>query len=169
MTEITEFVCPPRRERRRWPATILAANRTAKAPGRIRFLTVSITTIRAISAPGVPGGTRCVNIWLYWKIHDQTIPPNQRGKAKATVYLRWLEPVKTYGKRPIKFEQRIKKNKAIKMEIEPGGVLSPKIASISKERPFKIFTNIICIWDFTSQNKEGKKNKIRITLIQFKE
>ncbi len=93
--EMIEFVCPPSRERRRCPATILAASRTAKAPGRIKFLTVSIITIKAIKAPGVPGGTRCVNMWLYWKTHDQIIPPSQRGRAKATVYLRCLDPVKT--------------------------------------------------------------------------
>lgn len=68
----------------------------------------------------------------------------------------------------MKFEHRIKKNKAIKIEMEPGGVFVPKIASISKDRPFKRLINIICICDFTSQNKEGKKNRIITTLTQFK-
>lgn len=37
---------------------MLAAKRTAKAPGRIRFLTVSIRTIIGIRGVGVPKGTR---------------------------------------------------------------------------------------------------------------
>jgi hypothetical protein len=37
---------------------MLAANRTAKAPGRIKFLNVSITTIKGINAAGVPKGTK---------------------------------------------------------------------------------------------------------------
>ena len=71
--------------------------------------------------------------------------PNQRGRAKATVYLRCLDPVKTYGNRPIKFEQIIKKKRASKIFIEPGGVLCPRIASISKVRAFKTPRTTICI------------------------
>jgi len=56
--EIIELVAPPNKESNKWPATMLAASRTARAPGRIRLLTVSMTTIKAINAPGVPGGTR---------------------------------------------------------------------------------------------------------------
>lgn len=48
----------PKRVSNRWPAIILAANRTAKVPGRITFLMVSINTIKGIRAPGVPCGTR---------------------------------------------------------------------------------------------------------------
>jgi len=40
------------------PAIILAANRTAKVPGRIIFLIDSITTMNAIRAGGVPWGTK---------------------------------------------------------------------------------------------------------------
>jgi len=93
-TEKRDVICPPRRERRRWPATMLAANRTARAPGRIRLLIVSIITIKAISAPGVPGGTRWVNIWLYWNTQDHKIPPIHKGNAKDTVKTRCLELVK---------------------------------------------------------------------------
>lgn len=44
----------PRRVIRRCPAIIFAASRTAKVPGRIIFLTVSMQTIKGISAGGVP-------------------------------------------------------------------------------------------------------------------
>ena len=37
---------------------MLAANRTAKVKGRIKFLMSSIKTIRGISGHGVPSGTR---------------------------------------------------------------------------------------------------------------
>jgi len=50
---------PPSNVNRRWPATILAANRTAKVPGRITILTLSINTITGIRRPGVPTGTKC--------------------------------------------------------------------------------------------------------------
>jgi len=40
------------------PATILAARRTDRVMGRIKFLTNSIKTIRGIRAAGVPDGTR---------------------------------------------------------------------------------------------------------------
>lgn len=36
------------------PAIMLAASRTARVPGRITFLIVSIHTIKGISAGGVP-------------------------------------------------------------------------------------------------------------------
>jgi len=49
----------PRRVRRRWPAIMLAANRTDKVIGRIKFLVISIITINGIRAVGVPLGTRC--------------------------------------------------------------------------------------------------------------
>ena len=48
----------PNKVKRRCPAIILAASRTARVPGRIIFLTVSIRTINGIRAPGVPNGTK---------------------------------------------------------------------------------------------------------------
>jgi len=50
--------CPPSNANNKCPATIFAARRTAKVPGRIIILTVSITTITGIKPPGVPSGTR---------------------------------------------------------------------------------------------------------------
>ncbi len=40
--------------KRRWPAIILAGNRTAKVPGRVMFLIVSIKTINGTRTEGVP-------------------------------------------------------------------------------------------------------------------
>lgn len=48
----------PSRVRRRCPAIMFAASRTARVPGRMVLLTVSIHTMNDISAGGVPWGTR---------------------------------------------------------------------------------------------------------------
>lgn len=42
----------------KWPAVILAINRTLRVSGRIIFLIASIKTINLISATGVPLGTK---------------------------------------------------------------------------------------------------------------
>lgn len=44
----------PRSVNNRWPAIMLAASRTARVPGRIMFLIVSIHTINGIRTGGVP-------------------------------------------------------------------------------------------------------------------
>lgn len=51
------------------PAIILAVNRTAKVPGRIIFLIVSINTIKGIKILGVPWGIIWINICWVLLIH----------------------------------------------------------------------------------------------------
>merc|ERR1719238_314079 len=72
----------------RLAATILAANRTASATGRIKSLTLSINTIKEISAPGVPSGTK----WAIFKLNCDTslynTLPIHKGRAKLKVKLR---------------------------------------------------------------------------------
>ena len=51
---LEEAVWLPNRVRRRWPAIILADKRTAKVPGRIVLLIVSIITMKDMRAEGVP-------------------------------------------------------------------------------------------------------------------
>ena len=46
------------------PAIIFAVRRTARVPGRIRLLIVSIITINGINIVGVPWGTKCSNMWF---------------------------------------------------------------------------------------------------------
>lgn len=48
----------PKSDINRCPAIMFALSRTAKDIGRIRFLIDSIKTIKGISGPGVPIGTR---------------------------------------------------------------------------------------------------------------
>jgi len=59
----------PRSVSNKCPAIILAASRTARVPGRIKFLIVSMHTIKGISTAGVPCGTRCANICCVLFIH----------------------------------------------------------------------------------------------------
>lgn len=87
--------CPPSKAKSRWPAIILAANRTAKVRGRINDLTVSIITIIGIKGAGVPRGTKWAIILLNCKITDQTIDPSHRGRDKVKVNTKCLEEVKT--------------------------------------------------------------------------
>jgi hypothetical protein len=42
----------------KWPATMLAVKRTARVKGRIKFLTVSIRTIKGMSRAGVLCGIK---------------------------------------------------------------------------------------------------------------
>lgn len=156
---IEKFASPwlPSRVNNKWPATILAANRIAKVPGRIKDLTVSIKTITGIKAGGVPEGTKWANILFGWKIIDQIIEPSHRGKDKDKVKTKCLEEVKTKGNKPKKFEKIIKKKKVIKIKEVPGIISFLKIASNSKNKLFvtKIIVILNCL--FVNQNIWGKK------------
>lgn len=85
MINDNEFPVFPRRVISKCPAIILADSRTAKVPGRIIFLMVSIQTIKGIRIGGVPWGTRWANIWIVLLIHPNNINLNHRGKAKVNV------------------------------------------------------------------------------------
>ena len=100
----------PNRVNKRWPAIIFAANRTAKVPGRMIFLTVSIKTINGIKTPGVPNGTKCANMCLVCIKTPYTIKDNHKGKARVSVIARWLDLVNTYGSRPKKLLNTINLN-----------------------------------------------------------
>jgi hypothetical protein len=56
--------CLPNKVISRCPAIILAANRTAKVPGRIILLIISISTMKGINIIGVLFGTKCAIINL---------------------------------------------------------------------------------------------------------
>jgi hypothetical protein len=53
-----ESVKFPSSVNKRWPATMLATNRMDSVIGRIKFLVISIRTIKFMSGRGVPSGTR---------------------------------------------------------------------------------------------------------------
>ena len=85
----------PKSVSKRWPAIIFAANRTAKVPGRITFLIVSINTINGIRTKGVPWGTIWANICLVWVNHPKIIRVSHKGSDRDKVIARCLDLVKT--------------------------------------------------------------------------
>lgn len=107
----------PRRVKRRWPAIILAANRTDKVIGRIIFLTISINTINGIRGAGVPKGTRWAKNNRVLLKMLKIINPNQRGKAKDRVIAKCLVEVKEKEIRPKVLLKIINANSEIKRRI----------------------------------------------------
>ena len=69
----------------KFPAIMFAVRRTAKFPGRIRLLIVSMITINAINIFGVPCRIKCSNIWLVFLNHPNNINLIHRGRAKFSV------------------------------------------------------------------------------------
>lgn len=129
----------PKRVKRRWPAIIFAANRTAKVPGRIKFLIVSIQTIKGIKMLGVPCGTKWANIWLVWLIHPYSINLIHKGNAKDKVKVIWLVLVKIYGNNPMKLLKTILENSLIKMNVLPICLFDPNKVLNSLWSVIKIF------------------------------
>lgn len=109
----------PRRVSNKWPAIMFAVNRTARVPGRIRFLIVSMTTMNGISIVGVPCGTKCSNMWFVFLIHPNNINLTHNGSASVSVRVRWLVLVNTYGNSPRKLFIKIIRNSEVKMNEFP--------------------------------------------------
>lgn len=87
------------KEERRWmskcPLIILAINRTDKVIGRIKFLTVSIKTIKELRKIGEPNGTKWdINLSNLFK-SLKIIRLSQIGKERYMVKIKWLDAVKT--------------------------------------------------------------------------
>ena len=161
-------ITPLRSVKSRCPATILAANRTARVNGRIRLLVSSIKTIRGISPPGVPKGTKCLSI--LWGVFNQPalIWPSHKGRAIPTVKIKWLVAVKIYGKRPIKLFNPIIPIMVTGKRVSPGAVLPPRIAFNS---PWilvaPIFWNCV-LWGSPTQYLLHATNRAPMTESQFK-
>lgn len=85
----------PIKVRSKCPAIMLAVSRTAKVPGRIILLIVSMHTINGIRSQGVPWGTKCANIWVVLLIHPNIINLIHNGKARARFITMWLVPGNT--------------------------------------------------------------------------
>jgi hypothetical protein len=63
------------------PDTKLAINRMDRVSGRIRFLIISITTIKFIRATGVPVGVMCVIIFFVFFNHPIIIGGNHKANV----------------------------------------------------------------------------------------
>lgn len=151
------------------PAIIFAVNRTAKVPGRIMFLIVSMHTIKGISTPGVPWGTKWQNICWVLLIQPYNINLIHNGRLSDNVKVKWLELVKIYGNSPKKLLNKIIVNRLIKIKALP---LKPEfpirvLNSFCRVVMIIFHKNIIRLG--ISQNDRGIiKNPIK-DLNQFKE
>jgi hypothetical protein len=67
----------------RCPAIMFAVSRTARVPGRMMLLIVSMQTMNGINTGGVPCGTRCSNMWFVLLIHPNIMNLTHKGKAKV--------------------------------------------------------------------------------------
>lgn len=101
------------------PAIMLAVRRTARDPGRIKFLIVSIKTIKGIKIGGVPLGIMWANISWVLLIHPNSIILIHRGRASDKVYDKCLLLVKIYGSRPIILFTKININNEIIIKLNP--------------------------------------------------
>lgn len=79
----------------RCPAIMFADSRIASVAGRMRFLTVSIITMKGIRGGGVPCGIRWASRFEVLFIHPNRIIANQAGRASDRVKARCLEEVNT--------------------------------------------------------------------------
>lgn len=74
--------------KRKWPTTILVINRTARVPGRMMLLIISIITIKGVKIIGISEGTKCANICWVLLIHPYSMKDIQRGRANVKVNTR---------------------------------------------------------------------------------
>jgi len=149
----------PRRVSNKWPAIILADKRTARVPGRIIFLTVSIITINDIRAEGVPWGTKCANIELEKLTHPISVKVNQRGRASEKVVVICLVPVKINGNNPIKLFSIIIINPPKKNSEEPFKIFDPRRILTSLCRVIFTLLKIREMELGAAQNRLGAKIK----------
>lgn len=91
---------------------MLADKRTDKVIGRIKFLMVSIITIKNVNIIGDPRGTKWVIILLKDVIQPFNIRVIQSGKAMIIDKIIWLDGVKTYGINPKQLNIKIEKKRA---------------------------------------------------------
>lgn len=157
----------PNKVNKRWPAIIFAVKRTAKVPGRIILLIVSIQTMKGIKILGVPWGTKWANICWVWLIQPYIIKESHNGKAKANVIVIWLVLVKIYGNNPIKLLNIINENKEIKIKVLPLWELGPSKGLNSLCKVSKILFQIILYREGISQYKEGINKSPTIVDNQF--
>lgn len=73
---------------------MLAVSRTARVPGRMMFLAVSIITRNGSKILGAPWGTKWANICVVFFIQPNSIKVNHNGRLNAKEKLMCLVPVK---------------------------------------------------------------------------
>jgi len=92
-------------------ATILADRRTERVIGRIKFLIISIVTIKFIRAIGVSIGVRCIIMCLKFFTHPYTMIEVQNRSEIGKEIDTWAVGVKFIGIRAMIFKITIKMNR----------------------------------------------------------
>lgn len=114
IVELINMRDPPNRDINKCPAIKLAVNRTQSVIGRIRFLVISIATIKDISALGVPWGTRWMSMWFVLFTQPHIMMAVQEIKDSGRVMVRCEVTENTCGYKATKFITKIEINKVIK-------------------------------------------------------
>lgn len=94
--------------------------------------------------------------------------PNQRGSAKATVKIKWLEAVNTKGINPHALFSTIIIKRLITRSVLPGDVNLPIMALNSKFTLKIINENNLFNWEVKAQKDERKKTNTTFVEIQLK-
>lgn len=81
----------------RWPAIRFAVSRTHRVIGRIRFLVISISTMKFISGMGVPCGSRCESMCFVFFAHPNIMMDSQIVNDSGRVIGRWAVVEKFCG------------------------------------------------------------------------
>lgn len=164
-------LCPifPNKVTNRWPAIILAVNRIAKVPGRIKFLVVSIKTRKGKRRLGAFWGTKWANICVVFLHHPCSINVNQKGRLIVRVSLIWLVQVKIYGNNPIKLLITININNDTKIRVLPLKLLVLIKVLNSLCRAINSLIQNILIREGLNQYASGITKIIKFILIQFKD
>jgi len=110
LTDIREFLS---KVSNRCPAIKFAVRRTHNVIGRIRFLIISIITIKDTKAVGVPCGTRCVNMWFVFLVQPNIRIVAHIANDMGSVIVMWDVKEKMFGNKAIKFIIRIVVNMTI--------------------------------------------------------
>jgi len=143
----------PSKVKSKCPAIIFAASRTAKVPGRITFLIVSINTIKGINGPGVPCGTKWANICCVWLSQPYTINAIHSGIERESVITKWLVLVKIYGSNPSLLLNTIIEKRVTKIIVLPTG-----------EEASKILNSICRVFNTLNQSKDHRDGIIQYNI-----
>jgi len=158
----------PSKVSNRCPAIMFAVSRTARVPGRMTLLIVSMITMNGINMDGVPCGTRCSNMWLVFLIHPNSINLNHIGRAKVSVSVKCLVLVKMYGNSPRKLFAKIIKNSDVRINEFPlFSFPLLRIVFISWCNLFISRVTIMLFRDGTNQILVGIRRSPIAVLVQF--
>lgn len=130
LIDVNTRVAPPIKCIRRWPAVILAVNRTANAIGWIKRLIVSIIISIGIRGIGVPCGRKWANDALVLWRNPVITAPAHRGMAIPKFIDNWVVGVKEWGRRPRRL-------------VEPINIIN-EISIKDQVRPLGLCIAIIC-------------------------